>query len=214
MTAINVIKQSAAVHMLTDGACWLPSGRFGPPCIKSWPLPYLNCVIAARGPRCAPALIADYVGSAAVSYDDFKSRAAGIILEATKFYQNVFSLNERFGGRTEYVVAGWSELAGPDAFVVSGDQHSLKVSDSGPVMMAPGSADMETAVWASLAPTISGPDDLDPVRDGLAMLNAQRNSRTLSSDTADAIVGAFAHLTTVTRNSISSRIVHRWEEDR
>jgi hypothetical protein len=32
VTAINVIKQKNAVHMITDGASWVFDGGFGPAC--------------------------------------------------------------------------------------------------------------------------------------------------------------------------------------
>lgn len=218
MTAINVIKQKSAVHMLTDGASWHPSGEFGPPCVKAWPLPHLNCVVSARGPRCAPALVADYIGSAASSYDDLRSRAVGIIRDAVNFYQNVFALNERFGGRAEFVIAGWSSFSGAAAFVVVADDQNRgidawQVHDCGPVMMAPGDLAIESAVRDSLPSNVTSADTMDPERDGLTMLQAQRRARNLSNDALGTIVGAFAHLTSVTPAGITTRIIHRWNED-
>lgn len=212
MTAINVIKQKNAVHVLTDGASWLPGGNFGPAGAKVHQLPHLNAVVACRGPRLGGVLIADFLGSCANSYDEMKSRAAEMVEGAAIFYQPIFAAGT-FSEKIEIVVAGWSEASGPDAFVVSwASDNPAAVQDCGPVMMAPSSPAIERAALGALPPGVRSADDMDPVRHGLAMLLAQRAAAGLS-DIAVSVVGAFLQLTTVSPEFITTRILHRWPDE-
>ena len=78
-------------------------------------------------------------------------------------------------------------------------------------MMAPGDASIQQAALAALPPGVTCAAEMDAARDGLAMVRAQRNARLL--DSGQPVVGAFVQLTTVTRDGISTRILHRWAED-
>jgi hypothetical protein len=216
MTAVNIIKQKNAVHVLTDGASWLPTGGFGPACAKAFQLPHLNAVVASRGPRLGGVLIADFLGSCANSYDEMKLRSAEMVRGAIEFYTPIFAANT-FSQKLEVVVAGWSEKSGPDAFVISAHGDNPAVSpwathDCGSVMMAPGGASIEKAVFDALPPQVKCADDMDPARDGLSIVLAQRAARGLS-DVSDLVVGAFVQLTTISLDGIATRILHRWPED-
>jgi hypothetical protein len=211
VTAINVIKQAHAVHMLTDGASWFFNGGFGPACCKAWPIPHLRAVISGRGPRLGPMLMADFLNTAGRSYDEMKSNA-GVMARELFACHGATLIGNPFGQKAEFVIAGWSDANGPDAFVVSRDDAGAWMTqDTGPVMMAPGDVAAQEAALAALPAGVTGADTMDPARDGLAMVLAQRAARILADGLS--VVGAFVQLTTVTRDGISTRILERWPEE-
>ncbi|MGY2806391.1 hypothetical protein [Bradyrhizobium sp. USDA 4506] len=55
------------------------------------------------------------------------------------------------------------------------------------------------------------PDAIDPEVDGLAVLELQR-ANPHQEDGDFCYVGGFAQLTTVTREAVTSRIIHRWPD--
>jgi hypothetical protein len=117
-----------------------------------------------------------------------------------------------FGHEAEFVIAGWSEASGPDAFVLSRDAAGCWVAqDTGAVMMAPGEQTIQQAALAAMPAGVASADDMDPARDGLAIVLAQRAGQTLVDGMS--AVGGFVQLTTVTREGILTRILHSWPEE-
>jgi hypothetical protein len=211
MTAINIIKQKNAVHMLTDGASWVFGGSFGPACCKAWPIPHLHAVVSGRGPRLGPLLMADFLNTAGRSYDEMKGNAAVMARELFECHGATL-IGNPFGSKSEFVIAGWSEANGPDAFVISlDDAGAWMTHDTGPVMMAPGDATIQQAAFAALPAGVTSAEAMDPARDGLAMVLAQRDARILADGMS--VVGAFVQLTTVTEDGISTRILERWPDE-
>jgi hypothetical protein len=229
VTAINVIKQKTAVHMLTDGASWIYPGSYyvGPPVLKAWPLPHLNAVLACRGPLQSPPVLADLFSSCGAStYDELKKAALAVMEAAmsSRLYEDVVS--GASGNPIELVIAGWSETVGPDAFVIQASAAGNEpidrflsenkpwiLKDTGAAMMAPSDDAIQKAALAAMPPTNTCADDMDPVRDGLAILNAQRDALIAVEHSAShgmVTVGGFAQLTTVTADAITTRIIHRW----
>src|SRR4051794_31260127 len=81
MTAINVIRQSNAVHVLTDGAGYKPDGTMGIHAIKAWPIAHLNAVLASRGSAYFVPLLATNAAAAAKSFDHLKSIISALASE-------------------------------------------------------------------------------------------------------------------------------------
>jgi hypothetical protein len=211
VTAINVIKQANAVHLLTDGASWFFNGGFGPACCKAWPIPHLRAVVSGRGPRLGPLLMADFLNTAGRSYDEMKRNAAVMAQELFECHGDTF-IGNPFGPKSEFVIAGWSDAHGPDAFTISRDDNGAWiVTDTGAVMMAPGDATIQQVALATLPVGVTSAEAMDPARDGLAMFMAQRAARILADGMP--VVGAFVQLTTVTQDGISTRILERWPEE-
>jgi hypothetical protein len=58
------------------------------------------------------------------------------------------------------------------------------------------------------------PDDIDPVTDGLRLLELQRSAASKTDTGNFVITGGFAQLTTITAASITTRILKRWDDVR
>jgi hypothetical protein len=156
-------------------------------------------------------LLADFLNTAGRTYDEMKSNAAVMANELFECHGDMF-IGHPFGPKAEFVVAGWSESHGADAFTISrDDKGAWIVTDTGDVLMAPGDDSIQQAALAALPAGVTCAAEMDAARDGLAMVRAQRDARLLEN--GRSAVGAFVQLTTVTRDGISTRILERWLED-
>src|ERR1700681_2777421 len=79
MSAINVIRQKSAVHVLTDGAAYSDAGDFEFSISRVWPLPQINAAIAVHGPPLFPAMVATLFRASASKYDELRDSAAALL---------------------------------------------------------------------------------------------------------------------------------------
>jgi hypothetical protein len=198
MSAFDVIVRNDSVHIVSCGACIDAEGRINFITGKVWTLPHLNAVVAVRGPAMAGLFTAPTVGSNATSYEDLKANAAGVIRECVGALSSMWA-GAPLADAMDFVFAGWSET-GPDAFIVcSHDRWGTpwtNIQLSGLVNI-PGDQAIVDALDLS---------DIDPVRDGINMLEMKRAS-------GKYFVGCFGQLTSVYRDRIETKIICRWRED-
>ena len=212
MSAINVIKQKAAVHVITDGASWYQDRSFGPAAGKAWQLPHLNAVVAVQaGSRLTALMVVDTLNMAGRTYDELKSNALEAIQTALVWRDQV-ALGPEPLKVLRIVIAGWSETKGPDGFIVV--RNETGVFETGEVVTTahtPANQKIVAAIRDAIVPNAPRHDDLVPERDGLAMIEVQR--RIIDDRSAVPLAGAFAQLTSVTREGITTRILKTWPED-
>jgi hypothetical protein len=216
MSAINVIVHQDAVHVVTDGASWYPNKTFGPAACKAWPLPHLNAVVAMQaGSRLTALTVVDVLNMAGRTYDELKSNALDAVCSAfaVREMMNPMFGADGWGRKALIAIAGWSETKGPDAFMIVRNETSGLWETAEVVSTAhtPGTREMLESIKAALLPNAPCLNDLIPERDGLAMIEVQRNHREDGSDFPSA--GAFAQLTTVTQSGIHSKVLKRWPEE-
>ncbi|MGY3610452.1 MULTISPECIES: hypothetical protein [unclassified Bradyrhizobium] len=206
MSAINVLIQSSSVHVYTDAAIYQTDGTLAGIGPKVRPLPHTNAAMAMRGAYLGFAPIAEEL-SFARSFDALKRAIVPTLQACAEHYGHL--LNQCAAGPDfEIVVAGVSETAGPNAYIVSShDRYSepWTILDLEGLSVTPANE----AVHRIIGEIANGraADDLDPIVDGLAVLEAQR------AGDAGAFVGGFAQLTTVTVDSVTSRILRRWPDE-
>lgn len=230
MTATIVIKQTNAVHMLTDGlGQWRTDRSFGPWGCKAWTVPHLNAVVASRGVRLRGLLITEGLSLAGRTYDEVKARAVQTLSASEGSYEAYWKA--LFGDRgdpfaamprlptenadQEVVIAGWSETCGPDAYALSLDDQGRwsMIAGSPPMFVAPCDHVIQERSLAVLAPHIKADhnvDGLDPERDGLAIIEVQRRR---AIDLGIHLVGGFVQLTTITQHGASARILRTWPSE-
>jgi len=216
MTAINVIRQKAAVHILTDGAAYSEAYDFAFGISKIWPLPHLNAAVAVRGPALFAALAAHVIAMSGTTYDEMKNCAGAALREAMPQFGDLGGLCSH-GPDFEVIVAGWSETQGADSYIVgSHGYHSgvapWTVVPLGEVSLLPGDPEIHHE-FVKVFHLGTSAEDLDPARDGLRIMQIQRGANIKMPNGKSAlIVGAFAQLTTITPGMITTRIVHRWSD--
>lgn len=214
MTAINILKQRDAVHILSDGAMWNAEGCVIANAPKCFQLPHVNAAVAIRGPALGLPMIAECM-SGFNGYDDMKRGAVDALHSAIDSIRAMTQHPDLFGD-VQLFVGGWSESTDSDAYtiltepssgvpaweVVSLAEHSFTPFDAnGPV---------HHAIWDIFAGR--SVNELDPRVDGLAIMEAQRRHKAATSIGRVHVVGGFAQLTTVTAKSITTEILKRWSD--
>jgi hypothetical protein len=210
MTSIVFIKQSHAVHILTDGAGYDGAGTLIGGAVKAWPVPSLNAVVAARGPAFFPALLATFAAAAAQTYDELKNGIASIARECFNTFEPLLALCDH-GSDFDLVIAGWSERYGPDGYIMCNHGRNAPailpwaVADTGSFALMPSNATVLDNLLR-LFPQSRYPsaDAIEPGADGLRVLEMQRALNW------GHVIGGHATISTVTRDAISTRVLHRW----
>lgn len=203
MTGLNVILHREAAHVITDGAV------FGENVMrwqtaKAFPLPHLRAVVAVTGRPAHVPIMATILGMCADTFDAMKLHAVRAVREAEAHYAPL--LAQASDRHFAVMVAGLANDGEPEAFVVTNDARlatPYEVQQLGAVAMIPADPAAHER-FRETFPGLDSGDDLDPERDGLRMLDLQR-------ERTDWGIGAFAQLTTVTAAGISMRVIHRWD---
>lgn len=212
MTAINVFFAPDRVHMVTDGAAIEQDGRLARLSNKAVPIPHLNAVIGARGAAGLPGILSELITSTANGYDEVKACIIG------KFRSVIEPAAERQraagGGEFEVdlVVAGLSESAGPNCYVIASHANHPGVSAWTliPIEFALLTPEND-ALAADIEPLLEGDCDVEAV--AVRALEGQRRIRVPHGTAGEVcIVGGFAQLTTVAPDGITSRILKRWPD--
>jgi hypothetical protein len=218
MTAINVLKQKAAVHVMTDGAHYAANGMLVGIAPKIYPLPHLRAAVATRGSKAMHIMGPDALGNCFETYDELKLSAVDRMRDIVGMLDEIFKATA-FGSDFDLIVAGWSESSGPDSYLVCNHarhgQPPWTVVELGAFSLTPSDASIHAKVFAGF-PKDAGADDLDPDLEAVRVLQIQRSALLPCGpdDVPMHTVGGFAEITTITERSIESRVVHRWPEDR
>lgn len=208
MTAINVIRQSEAVHILSDGAlCDFKTGKLLAPFSKVFPILHLDAAIAARGSPIFGPAFALHAAIDAISFDHLICIASEI---AAKAMLDVKGAGQIAAGlEFDLVIAGWSELKGPSSyFMCNHDLHGtarMATVELGEISLLPQTEAMKADLTREF-PQGRRADDFDPIVDGLRVLEIQRRFAPRFP------IGAFAQLTSITTGSISTKIIRRWPD--
>lgn len=179
-------------------------------------MPHLNAALAVRGGKFMGMLLADQIGRTENTFDEMKTGIRALTQAIDASVRPAWE--KQFGkGVTEFdlFVAGISETSGPDSFLITNHDDYLALgapswtlTDLGQVSIAP-SNDAIHAKWAELI----GAEDFG-TGEAISLLNDQRGTVWPVRSGSDAhTVGCFAQLTTIQRGQITSRLIHRWDED-
>jgi hypothetical protein len=216
MTAINSVVLHDCVHLVSDGAATDPTGKLAHLIHKVTPIAHLNVAIGVRGTRTAASMIIDAIAAGASSYDELQSRIADILRSSIEPTRKV--LEPQFGPHAlacDVVVGGWSQTRGLHAYVIATSDanaaHGLRawtpVEIAGTLFM-PGDEPL-TANFARLQLEFSDAKAIELVTRQRAMVAPSVNDPHVPGPHA---VGGFVQLTTVRRDSIETRILHRWPD--
>lgn len=211
MTATNVILTQDAAHLITDGLFTDASGEVKSLGSKCHAFPHIGAAIAVRGPVGMGTAIADSISQIGDNFDAVKE-FLGSKLKENFSRPDARALAGVYGPEwnvLDIVVAGWSQkLNRPDAFfIVTHEKHpgipAWQTIDTGSHMIAPTRqellAEFEPKITALIA------KDAPPILlDSLAADLVDCQSKIESN------VGGFAQVTSVSENSISSRVVARY----
>jgi hypothetical protein len=202
VTAINIIRQTGAVHMITDG---LSAGGI---VSKAMPIPHLNAVIAATGVLGAGLHVAAEANQAD-SYDDLKASIGQIMRHCEAMYPKLMKTKAR--PDYEIYCAGISETSGPDFYYAA--NHKRRADVASYTATCPGGSSLIQPCTKGIADEIMiswqgrCTEALDPLIEGPRMIEIQRAH--LNSAFPDQI-GGLCTVSTVTAESITQRVARRW----
>lgn len=217
MTAINALVRRDRVHVMTDGAVFLPEGEVIGSMQKAYILAQADAVLAVRGPIfIGPALYGALNGSSLTGFDDLLSKLIPAVrhsLDSLELFDPdaVAAASARLDlRRADVVVAGWSRARGRgEIYKLDTSAEEWRVEPQGDGFIMPGDnpalvARLEAHGW-NLA------DERQDERRLLELLNHQRAVADILPDGARfATVGAFAQHTVITADGITTRVVVRW----
>lgn len=225
MTALNVLVQRDAVHVMTDGLLYAEGQVIQTDFPKCIPLRGMKAAVAACGPARFPYLVATVLESDCSSFDQVvktsKHTFDGMFdyfLEHNPGNQDVCSL----------VLAGWLDgEQRPAAFSIEFDRggaHSEWVKQNNPESRPEDSCSDLTELPIIAIPPVPverlietgwpiGQDcqSLHAECDLLHLMELQRHKQ---MDDGRSYVGGAVLLTSITSNGVTQRQVHCWREDR
>lgn len=215
MSAINIITTPKAVHVISDGACYRSDGTLHGVAQKAHSIAHLRMIVAARGPSILTPLIAESLQHAFTSFDAAVEGMAAVVEDAVETYGTTLAMCS-IGADFDLLVAGWSEArdCGETYYLSSMDRPGVPawtVSKCGPVVISPN----DDAMTARLQRQGAALDlnRRDPLDVALVIMEEQRKVKGHQGGDEEVHgVGAFAQVTSVTRDGIASRILRRWPD--
>ncbi len=203
MTAVNVILRPAAAFVVTDGER-RHGGQVVQPAPKVLPLPHLNAALATRGDSLMLTTMYGIITGRRATFEDAAANLGQDLADAVAGLSKALPL---IAG-CDVVLAGWPETRrGPECWMASdhgryGIEAFKPASLEGLTMPDDGSLAGRLGAFRPL--DRSGP--FEPETNATAIIDAQRQMR-------GSGVGGFVQLTTILRDSITTKVLHRWAED-
>lgn len=204
MSAVNIFPTGEALHIFTDGALCEPAdGRLKCVTSKLHLVPRLSAVVAVRGSETAMRIVGRLADLAETF--DLLVRGLGDRLRDSWHHISLFGLGE-IVGPAEVFVAGFNEAGEPDIWMAS-------TSGSEPFASRP-----VGFIVSPIPPPPFDPFDIesfDPVGDGVALMQSQRQIVTTAEEPFAAgcgTVGGYVQHTVVTPDAITTRVAHRWPD--
>ena len=225
MSSIIIIQQTDAVHLISDAAGYDTDGVVRRVASKIHNLPVANCIYASRGCTWGEDALAVMMACYA-SFDEIATELPDFLLrlKSAAIEAGVAVVDRSF----VVTVAGWSDsLQKWSAAVFSSwdkcDQHDtdgLSYIDGyepcGPILASTicCAPPVDALILGRPVASQSDIDGLDPVRDGITLIEAQRSEPILINEAyVRYVVGGFAELGTVSAEGIKRQVIKEWSDE-
>lgn len=211
MSAVNIITEPDAIHMFCDGAHYLGDGTLGAVSSKGYLLPHLNAAASCRGPTVFMDRLGPEIGRRFESFDEM---VEGIVYLAREVFEREADTLARcqIGADFDLFVSGFSEDRNrPETYVLSSHDTNVEpwvLHDLGPIAIAPYDAELGAKLEA-MEPTT------DVLAAGIAIMEAQRGFRGQNAGHGAVMAGVGGHCQwiKITRESIQTAIVRKWDDE-
>lgn len=227
MAAINVIRQSQAVHIVSDGAFCDATGiicDIGP---NAFALPHLPAALAIRGSAHFMPFLVHRLSRECRSFDDLLVRVVQTAVEVHASFPMAFGTLDYGSIEPDFdlVVVGWSKNHDATAsYLISSHERVVgqgleakawQLLELPDVLIAPPIAEKQISATGWKVPFTA--EEFRPEIDGLALLKAQRLSRRELDPRSGMrghvfVVGGFVQLTSVSARGVSSDVLHWWPD--
>lgn len=218
MTAINIYRLPQVAYLFSDGVSYDLEGRLGSISSKTHIFSSLNCAMLFSGRAILTPYIVHLLEREASSFDHLMEvlpyRLEGMIDELT----NLFGIDKSPAAKgtpqgIRAFVAGWSEQRGETvAFNISSVEDAagrppFEICERPDGFQSPPVTSEENARGFGGSFTVT-PDTIENVAE--TILELQRHQRWADGNFN---VGGLVELVTVKRDSITTKILKRWDED-
>lgn len=227
MSSIIAIEQTDAVHIITDSAIYGADGVVHRFKRKAVELPLSNCVFVLRGadyPCAALTLMLFQYDSLDAIMDNLPKHMQQMIAVFDQLSENVSPIYRHF----QVTVAGWSDTLNSWASGIASTYETRDPDDvtgisylngyqpfipyqGAPVCCVPA---VESEVLGRDVVTQDDINGLDPERDGLLLVQAQRLTPVIDGAfEVQYLVGGSAELVTLSAEGVSRKILIEWPDE-
>lgn len=210
MTATNIITEPDAIHMFCDGAHYLGDGTLGAVSSKGYMLPHLRAAASVRGPTLFMDRLGPEIGRRFETFDEMVDGIVDLAREVSERDAETLGLCQ-IGADFDLFVAGFSEARDrPEAYIVASHGTNVEpwiLHELGPLAIAPYDAELSVKLEAMEPAT-------DVLSAGIAIMEAQRGVHAQNAGHGPAMAGVGGHCQwiKITRDSIQTAIVRRWDD--
>ena len=230
MTVINIVVQPSRqmAHLLTDGISYDNDGVVQNFCQKCIAIPHLNMAVASMGARCATRIFADKIAGEFLSFDHAVASADTALPEIYDDHLEVFE--QATFADIELYLMGWSEKRNqPEAYIMLMCEAGSTLPHESvpfklqaviePMMNPPLTAQDCRAAGLLPLPTTDRREVADKMIPNYHLLHMMEIQRRLKNPIRPGFsprhyAGGFALLTTINREAVTQRVLHRWKEDK
>lgn len=216
MSLLNVIRQWDRAHIITDGAVFDENTRIVAFMPKVHCLPQLNAAVGFRGDAMISQHLASMFQMASGKYKTFEGLRRSIVKD-TRDLLNALIKNAHVAPNhdaleMEIAVAGWSEWSGAETFYFhtgNSPEGPWKIITGHDLRCSPSTPKIADQIFEHL--NVSRP--LMPE----AIISAAEIQRWHMEPMGPkqlltSWVGGFLQVTTVTRDEITTKVIHRWPD--
>lgn len=227
MAAINVIRQKAAVHIISDGAFCDNTGivcEIGP---NAFALPHLPAALAIRGSTHFMPFLVHRLSRECRSLEDLLAKLVRTAREVHLSFPMAFGTLAYGTIEPDFdiVITGWSKArAATGSYLVSSHDRVVapgltagawQLVELPEILIAPPIAEKQISATGWKVPYSAA--SFRPEVDAIPLLYAQRQSRRELDPRFGVtgfahVVGGFIQLTSVSPNGVNSEILHWWHD--
>jgi hypothetical protein len=226
MTAINVIRQSEAVHVITDGVFCDNTGMVCEIAPNAFAMPHLPAALAIRGSTHFMPFLVHRLSRECRTFDDLVAKIVRTAREVQMSFPMAFG-TLAYGAIVpdfDLVAVGWKTNGSPAGYLISNHERiiSKEVTSSAwqllelpNVLVAPPIDEAQVVAMRWKVPYSA--ETFRPELDGVALLEAQRlTPRELDPRSGTRgfvhVVGGFAQVTSVTPGGVHSDVLRWWPD--
>lgn len=214
MTAINAVRLRDRLHVFGDGAYYNADGVLGTVMCKAVAIPSYPGVVVGRGHALSTLMLAREFQRRCSTFDELIDQIEDVYPEALENFAPLMGE----GALNQVFVGGWSDRL--DRMEMIEIENGAWLDDGGAFKLKrlpsqfclPGTENWDQGF--ARPPRSCEEADADIENFALTILELQREQKRVTPDRPDAVyVGGLAELVTVTRDSVTSKVLHRWKED-
>lgn len=213
MSLLNIIRSEDRVTVMTDGAILDEQALVAGFMQKVAILTPLHAVVAFRGDAMIAAAISNMIQMSAMQYATFDGMKRSIVSDVRLLFAALFNGPLASANAAdlhmEVAVAGWSEAEGPAAYF-------FHTNDASPVGAWNIQSDDTVRASPSDSQEIASRLSCLPLTHQVMIEAAERQREIIEDHGPQGIptsyVGGFLQVTTVTRDEIATKIIHRWPD--